>query len=138
VISRNTLGYNPLPAHVDISTKDLRDLAKLNDVAKASPLADNQPALVPTSFHKDVIGELQTISNVIEFIGLALSLILLFISLVIIMNTIRTAVFTRRVEVEIMKLVGATDWFVRWPFILEGMISGILAAIAASILVYAG
>jgi cell division transport system permease protein len=54
--------------------------------------------------------------------------VLAVISLVIIMNTIRTAVYIRRTEIEIMKLVGAGDWFVRWPFILEGVFGGVLAA----------
>jgi cell division transport system permease protein len=133
---RSVLGYNTLPARLDIVTKNLNDLSKLNDVAKASPLADHSPNLNSTSYRADVIGTLQTITNDVQWIGLSLSLILLFISLVIIMNTIRTAVFTRRVEVEIMKLVGATDWFVRWPFILEGMLGGVLAAAVAALLVH--
>src|SRR5439155_22455083 len=51
--------------------------------------------------------------------------------LFVIVNTIRIAVHARRDEIEIMKLVGATDWFVRWPFILEGMLVGALGAMAA-------
>jgi len=133
---RSVLGYNTLPARLDIVTKNLNDLSKLNDIATASPLADHSSNLAPTSYHADVIGTLQTFANVVEIGGLTLSAILLFISLVIIMNTIRTAVFTRRIEVEIMKLVGATDWFVRWPFILEGMLGGILAAVVAGLLVH--
>ena len=134
--SRSALGYNPLPARLDITTKNLADLSRVNDVAKGSPLADNSPALAPTSYKADVTGTLQGISNGITWVGLGLSTLLLFISLVIIMNTIRTAVFTRRTEVEIMKLVGATDWFVRWPFIIEGMMGGVLAAVGAGVLVW--
>jgi len=51
------------------------------------------------------------------------------------MNTIRTAVYARRTEIEIMKLVGATDWFVRWPFLLEGIFGGILGAVLAGLVV---
>jgi cell division transport system permease protein len=138
VQERSVLGYNTLPARLDIVTKNLNDLGTLNNIAKASPLADHSPNLAPTSYRADVIGTLQNIANVVQFIGIGLSLVLLFISLVIIMNTIRTAVFTRRAEVEIMKLVGATDWFVRWPFILEGMLGGILAAVVAGVLVHIG
>jgi cell division transport system permease protein len=64
--------------------------------------------------------------------------VLCAISLVIIMNTIRTAVYVRRREIEIMKLVGATDWFVRWPFLLEGILGGVLAAVVAGVLVALG
>ena len=63
--------------------------------------------------------------TVIEWVGAIIAVILMTISIVIIMNTIRTAVYARRTEIEIMKLVGATDWFVRWPFILEGMLGGL-------------
>jgi cell division transport system permease protein len=70
-------------------------------------------------------------------VGAIIAVILMTISIVIIMNTIRTAVYARRTEIEIMKLVGATDWFVRWPFILEGMLGGLLAAIFSGAVVYA-
>ena len=61
---------------------------------------------------------------------------LLVVSLVIIDgNTIRTAVYARRTEIEIMKLVGATDWFVRWPFLLEGIFGGVLGAVLAGLVV---
>ena len=68
-------------------------------------------------------------------VGGVLSGMLLVVSLVIIMNTIRTAVYARRTEIEIMKLVGATDWFVRWPFILEGVLGGVFAAVLSSLIV---
>ena len=74
--------------------------------------------------------------TVIEWVGAIIAIILLTISIVIIMNTIRTAVYSRRTEIEIMKLVGATDWFVRWPFILEGMLGGLLAAVFSGAVVF--
>jgi cell division transport system permease protein len=60
---------------------------------------------------------------------------MLVVALFVIVNTIRIAVHARRDEIEIMKLVGATDWFVRWPFILEGMLVGALGAFAATAVV---
>ncbi len=83
-----------------------------------------------------MIGKLNTVITVIEWVGAIIAIILLTISIVIIMNTIRTAVYSRRTEIEIMKLVGATDWFVRWPFILEGMLGGLLAAIFSGAVVF--
>src|SRR5258706_15574109 len=63
---------------------------------------------------------------------------LVMVSVVIVMNTIRTAVFHRRKEIEVMKLVGATEWFVRGPFVIEGVMTGLIAAsIALSLLVIA-
>src|ERR1700730_15710338 len=66
------------------------------------------------------------------------AIILLPISIVIIMNTIRTAVYARRTQIEIMKLVGATDWVVRRPFILEGVLAGVLAAVFSGRVLFAG
>jgi cell division transport system permease protein len=62
---------------------------------------------------------------------------MLFVALFVIVNTIRIAVHARRDEIEIMQLVGASDWFVRWPFILEGMLVGALGAVAALGIVFA-
>jgi cell division transport system permease protein len=64
--------------------------------------------------------------------------ILVVVSIVIVMNTIRTAVYHRRKEIEVMKLVGATEWFVRGPFVIEGVMTGLIAAaLALSLLVIA-
>jgi cell division transport system permease protein len=62
---------------------------------------------------------------------------MLFVALFVIVNTIRIAVHARRDEIEIMQLVGASDWFVRWPFILEGMLVGALGAVVALTVVFA-
>jgi cell division transport system permease protein len=70
--------------------------------------------------------------------GIGLMAILVVVSVVIVMNTIRTAVYHRRKEIEVMKLVGATEWFVRGPFVIEGVMTGLIAAaIALSLLVIA-
>ena len=72
--------------------------------------------------------------RVLRFSGIMIALFLGAATLFIIVNTIRLTVFARRKEVEIMKYVGATDWFIRWPFMLEGMTLGFLGAVAANIL----
>jgi len=82
-----------------------------------------------------VVDKLLTITRVLSFGGLAVLAMMLIVALFVIINTIRIAVHARRDEIEIMKLVGATDWFVRWPFILEGMLVGALGAVAATTVV---
>ncbi len=118
----DVLGSNPLPASLNLDVRKLTDLSQFNAEAKATPIVDST---TPTDYNSDVIGKLNTVITVIQWVGAIIAIILLTISIVIIMNTIRTAVYSRRTEIEIMKLVGATDWFVRWPFILEGMLGGI-------------
>lgn len=72
---------------------------------------------------------LMSISNVFQVAGILVMLVLGVISVMIIINTIRISVMNRRVEINIMKYVGATDWFIRWPFIIEGIIIGLVGAI---------
>ena len=72
---------------------------------------------------------LMSVSNVFQVAGILVMLVLGVISVMIIINTIRISVMNRRVEINIMKYVGATDWFIRWPFIIEGIISGLIGAI---------
>ncbi|MEO8897995.1 MAG: permease-like cell division protein FtsX [Candidatus Dormibacter sp.] len=128
----NALGSNPLPASLNVDVKQLRYLVQLDQVARTDPIVDPTQ---PTDYNSDVTPKIQTAITGIEIVGGVLSAMLLVISLVIIMNTIRTAVYARRTEIEIMKLVGATDWFVRWPFILEGVLGGVFAAILSSLVV---
>lgn len=72
---------------------------------------------------------LMSVSNVFQIAGILVMLVLGVISVMIIINTIRISVMNRRVEINIMKYVGATDWFIRWPFIIEGIIIGLVGAI---------
>jgi cell division transport system permease protein len=69
---------------------------------------------------------------VVQFVLYLITLILLFSAVLLIWNTIRTAMFARRREIEVMKLVGATNWFIRVPFMLEGLIQGLVGAVFAS------
>jgi cell division transport system permease protein len=131
----SALGSNPLPASLNVDVKQLRYLSQINDIARASPLTDQTQ---PTDYNPDVTSKIQAIITWTTIIVGVVAAMLLAVSVVIIMNTIRTAVYARRTEIEIMKLVGATDWFVRWPFILEGVIGGLLGAVLASIIVFIG
>ncbi len=126
------LGSNPLPASLNVDVEQLRYLVQLDQVARNSPIVD---ATQPTDYNPDVTPKIQAAINIIEGVVGFVSLMLLVVSLVIIMNTIRTAVYSRRTEIEIMKLVGATDWFVRWPFLLEGIFGGMLGALLAGLVV---
>lgn len=74
------------------------------------------------------------LERVVRYIGIAIIIALAVISVLIIMNTIRLSVTTRKNEINIMKYVGATDWFIRWPFLIEGLIMGIIGSIIPIIL----
>jgi cell division transport system permease protein len=128
----STLGSNPLPASLDVTVKDIRDLAAIDQEVRGSPLVDKNPA---TNYAPDVIDKIILLARVAGVAGLVLIVGLTGLSVFIIMLTIRTAIYLRRKEIEVMKLVGATDWFVRWPFIVEGLIVGVVGAVVAVLIV---
>ncbi|HEX6222497.1 MAG TPA: permease-like cell division protein FtsX [Acidimicrobiia bacterium] len=84
------------------------------------------------------IEQLQALSNVLNVLGLGMAIVLGVAAVVLIANTIRLAIYARRDEVSIMKLVGASNWFIRVPFLLEGLIEGLVGAALAVFAVWLG
>jgi len=84
------------------------------------------------SYYKDVIDKMITISRVISTAGLSIILLLSTISLFIIANTIKIALYARKREINIMKYIGATNWFIRWPFVIEGLFLGLIGSLIAA------
>ena len=89
-----------------------------------------------THYGQDIIEQLFKIANVIRWGGVVLIVFLAFATLFIISNTIRLTVFARRKEIGIMKYVGATNWFIRWPFLLEGLLLGFIGGLIADIALF--
>jgi cell division transport system permease protein len=77
------------------------------------------------------VDKLFKITGIIRFVGIGVMAVLSIISIFIISNTIKLTVYARRREIEIMKYIGATDWFIRWPFLIEGMVLGFLGSLIA-------
>jgi cell division transport system permease protein len=130
---------NTLPASYEVH---LIDRNKLDDVIKVAsqpeirPLLDDKNPVSISGSRRDAIQNIIRGSNFVIRLGLVASLIFLIISTLIIFNTIRMAIFTRRDEIEIMKLVGATKWFIRGPFLFEATLYGIVGAFIATALAY--
>jgi cell division transport system permease protein len=126
---------NPLDAKLDVQVRSLGDVAAIDAMARSWSGVD--PA-DPTNYQGDFVNRMLQLSQWLGLAGVGLLIVLLIVSVVIVMNTIRTAVYHRRKEIEVMKLVGATEWFVRGPFVLEGVMTGLIAAaIALALLVVA-
>lgn len=85
---------------------------------------------------KDFTDKIISISQSVKWIGITLSIIMVSVSVFLISNTIKLTIYSRRKEIGIMKFVGATDWFIRWPFVIEGAIIGLVGTISANILLY--
>jgi cell division transport system permease protein len=123
------LSSNPLPPAFEVTPKDANQVKAIAD--KLQPL----PAGVDkVDYAEKKTQRILAVTNVIKYIFLLGSVILLAASTILIANTIRLSIFSRRREVEVMKLVGASNWFIRGPFMLEGVICGLIGAIAAVIL----
>ena len=89
------------------------------------------PGVEAVALAEDEFQVISTLSNFIRVVTLVMSLVLLAVAVGLIWNTIRTAMFARRREIEVMKLVGATNWFIRVPFMLEGLLQGLLGGVVS-------
>ena len=128
------LAYNPLPPSEDVTPKVGDDTPKIAD-AFTHPLP---PGVEKVSYGQTTTKKILHYANVFNILFTIAMIILLIASTLLIANTIRLSLFSRRREIEVMKLVGATNWFVRGPFMLEGLVCGFLGALAAVILLLLG
>jgi len=125
---------NPLPASFRITPKRGEDVPAIGEELQNAKLAGVDKINWGKKESRDVL----RVARVIEAFFLAAVVVLLIASTLLIANTIRLSIFSRRREIEVMKLVGATNWFVRGPFMLEGLICGFVGSIAAIMLLLLG
>lgn len=116
---------NPLPASFEVKPTDPARSEQIIAQLQDSPAIDTELGI---SYGKETADRLLSVARFIQWAGLGLISILLVASVLLIGNTIRLSIFARRREVEVMKLVGATNWFIRWPFVIEGVICGLVGA----------
>jgi cell division transport system permease protein len=128
------LASNPLPASFDVVPKRGEETAALAAAVKQAKL----PAVDEISHGKEVSTRILRIARAIQVVFLIVVVVLLGASTILISNTIRLSIFARRREIEVMKLVGATNWFVRGPFMLEGVLTGLIGSLAAVVLLFIG
>ncbi|HEY6957857.1 MAG TPA: permease-like cell division protein FtsX [Candidatus Limnocylindria bacterium] len=128
------IGSNPLPASLEIKMADAQQAKRLANDLRAEV---GKGVVYDVVDNPQVVDQLLTITRFLSVGGIAILVMMLFVALFVIVNTIRIAVHARRDEIEIMKLVGASDWFVRWPFILEGMLVGALGAVVSLAILFA-
>jgi cell division transport system permease protein len=107
----------------------------LEDASEISRKAREIPGIYKADYSQEMVSVISKISGWMKVVTVALSLLLSFIAITIISNTVKLTVMARKNEIAIMKYVGATEDFIRWPFILEGMILGVIGAILSIFLV---
>ena len=132
------LGSNPLPDTFRITPRNPDEIGKLKDaLAPQAPGGGTtvvDPAIDEVKNREEDTNKILSVTRVVKITMALLAGLLGVASMLLIANTIRLSLYARRREVEVMKLVGATDWFIRWPFVLEGVIVGAIGGVLAILL----
>jgi cell division transport system permease protein len=127
--------HNPLPASFSVAPDDLSNLASVR--AAITPPGPNgtpapiSPLISDIGDSRDDASKISGATTAIRWVLGVVAALLLVASLLLVANTIRLSIYARRREVEVMRLVGATNWFIRWPFMVEGLVCGLVGAAIA-------
>ena len=126
----NAIETNPLPASFEIQAKDPKMIKQIaNQIAKLKKVEEIE-------YGQEIAEKLLNFTYVFRRAGILILALLIFASILIISNIIKLTVYARRNEIEIMSLTGATSWFIKWPFIIEGFLQGFIAAILSIMILY--
>ncbi|HWC13435.1 MAG TPA: permease-like cell division protein FtsX [Actinomycetota bacterium] len=125
------LPEDALPASLRVKLTDARYSEAI------ATLVNGAPGVEEARFGGDIIRRLLKVNSLLRSITLVMSIVLMIASAALIANTIRVAIYARRDEIGIMKLVGATNWFIRVPFLIEGMVEGLLGGLIAVLAIFA-
>jgi len=128
------LPSNPLPDSFEITPKHAEQVKQVSAAIRGQKFAGVDRVKDGQQTSKRIL----QVARVIEVVFLVAVVVLLAASVLLIANTIRLSIFSRRREIEVMKLVGATNWFVRGPFMVEGLLCGLVGAFAAVVLLLIG
>ena len=121
---------NPMPSSYIVKVNDPSIITSIVETVKGKAYILN------IKDGREIVDKIMSITNTIKWVGSAIFIILIGVSLFLIGNTIKIIVYSRRREIGIMKYIGATDWFIRWPFIIEGVVLGIIGALIADGILY--
>jgi cell division transport system permease protein len=136
------LGSNPLPDTFRVTPDQAGNLNRVRDaivpIGASGRRAPADPSIDEVKNRRDETSKILSATRIVKLTMALLAALLIAASILLISNTIKLSLFARRREVEVMKLVGATDWFIRWPFVIEGVIVGALGGGLAILLLAVG
>ena len=128
-------GQNPLPASIDVELSDPQLVEQVASAIWDNPtyqqIRDGETKSESLKYGQQTVEKLFTLTNYVRYIGIALIALLIFIAMVFINNTIRLAILARRKEIAIMRLVGASNGFIRGPFLMEGALHALIGSLLA-------
>jgi cell division transport system permease protein len=127
------LGSNPLPDTFHVIPDNPANVLSVHNALSGGGGGGGaiDPAIQSVSNKRNDTKKILEVTNLVTITAAALTVLLTIASVLLIANTIRLSLYSRRREVEVMKLVGATDWFIRWPFVIEGVVVGAAGALLA-------
>ena len=126
----NAIEVNPLPASFEIQIKDPKMIEQIaNQIVKFEKVEE-------VEYGRETAERLLNFTYLFRRAGILVLALLIFASILIISNIIKITVYARRNEIEIMSLAGATSWFIKWPFIIEGFLQGFISSVLSIIILY--
>jgi cell division transport system permease protein len=136
------LNSNPLPASFNVKPDDASQLESIRtEITPPGPSGDPQaisPIIDTVKDSREEAGKIEQVTGALKLVLTILTALLVIASLMLVGNTIRLSIYTRRREVEVMRLVGATRWFIRWPFMIEGVAVGFAGGAIAILVLWLG
>jgi cell division transport system permease protein len=134
------LKTNPLPNSFEVFADDAGNLPGIREaVYPNGPKGDPFNPIIANEFDRQHSAQkIEQVTSALKIVLTVITALLIIASLMLIGNTIRLSIYTRRREVEVMRLVGATRWFIRWPFMLEGVVVGFVGGLAAILVLWLG
>jgi cell division transport system permease protein len=136
------LHTNPLPASFEIKADDASNLPGIREaIIPTGPNGKPQPIspVISNIFDRQQSSQkIEQVTSALKIVLTVMTALLILASLMLVGNTIRLSIYTRRREVEVMRLVGATRWFIRWPFMIEGVVVGFAGGLVAILILWLG
>lgn len=126
----DSLGENPLPDSVIVTVESIESAADVTEFSQTLEGVED------VKFYQETVEKLTKVTNFLQIAAVVIMTFLIVVSVVVVSNTIKLTVFARRKEIEIMKYVGATNWFIRGPFIVEGILIGIFSSLVSAGITY--
>ena len=136
------LHTNPLPASFEVKATNASDLPQIEREVMGTAAGGKRepisPAISNPFSRQQSTQQIAKVTSALKIVLTVIMALLIVASLMLIGNTIRLSIFTRRREVEVMRLVGATRWFIRWPFLIEGVVVGFMGGLVAILILWLG
>jgi cell division transport system permease protein len=136
------LNTNPLPASFNVKPDDASHLGVVSQELKPPGPSGNPQPISPiidsVKDSREEAGKIEQVTGALKLVLTVITALLVAASLMLVGNTIRLSIYARRREVEVMRLVGATRWFIRWPFMIEGVIVGFTGGLVAILILWLG